>query len=84
MAKHDQTLEAVFAKPTRANVRYTDVIALLKHKGAEVDEGREGSRVLVLLRGQVLRLHRPHPRKELGKATLEDVRDFLTLVGEGP
>jgi hypothetical protein len=59
VSKHDKTLAAIFAEPTRANVKWADIEALLNHRGAEITEG-EGSRVRVLLNGIRAVFHRPH------------------------
>ena len=40
MGKHQKTLEAVFADPTRANLAWRDIEAMLAHCGEELSEGR--------------------------------------------
>lgn len=82
--RHLDTLRAIFATPTRRSLTWADVAACLRALGAEVDEGREGSRVRVRLAGRRLTLHRPHPQKELKAYAVEDVRAFLTEVGVTP
>jgi hypothetical protein len=49
--KHQKTLEAIFARPTSANIQWRDIEALFVELGAEVSE-REGSRVAVVLFGR--------------------------------
>lgn len=83
MGKHDATLAAIYAKPTRANIRWADIESLLESCGAEVSEG-SGSRVRVALNGVRSTFHRPHPRPEVGKKVVEAVRDFLTQAGVEP
>ena len=46
--KHLKTLELIFSRPVSANVRWSDVEALLLELGARIEE-REGSRVLIRL-----------------------------------
>jgi hypothetical protein len=53
---------------------------LLGALGAEIREGR-GSRIRVVLKNHVLNMHKPHPRKELGKYAVELVREFLKVAG---
>lgn len=48
---------------------------MLRYFGARVEE-RAGSRIAVAVNGRVAVFHRPHPRKEAGRALLRDVRDF--------
>lgn len=81
--KHRRTLRAVFAEPTRANVAWSDVEALLAALGAELTEGR-GSRVRVHLNGVRAVFHRPHPQPELHKGALRSVRRFLRVAGVEP
>jgi hypothetical protein len=54
--KHQRRLELVFARPTSANVQWRDIEALLVDLGAEVSE-REGSRIAVVLFGEVRVFH---------------------------
>ncbi len=74
--KHRRTLNALFALPTRANVRFADVAALIVALGGEVREGA-GSRVVLELKGKHAYLHRPHPGHEAKKYQGEEVREFL-------
>lgn len=83
MSKHQKTLEAVFADPTRANIAWRDIEAMLAHYGAEFSEGR-GSRVRATLNGVDAVFHRPHPQNETGKPMVESVRRFLTNAGVTP
>jgi hypothetical protein len=81
--RHGKTLEAIFAKPVRANVLWSDVEALFLAAGASVSEGR-GFRVRVSLDGVDAVFHRPHPQKETDKGALKSVRRFLTEAGHTP
>lgn len=83
MSKHDKTLAAIFAEPTRANVKWKDIEALLKSKGAEISEG-QGSRVRVFLNGIRAVFHRPHPQPDTDKGALRSVRRFLSEAGVTP
>ena len=83
MAKHESTLRAVFASPTRGNIRWNDIESLLTHHGAELSEGA-GSRVRVYLNGIRAVFHQPHPEKEASKPTLRSVKRFLENAGITP
>jgi hypothetical protein len=83
MPKHDRTLRAVFARPTRANINWADIENLMRHRGARIAEA-EGSRVAVELNGVRAVFLRPHPRKEAGKKQVEAVRLFLERAGIEP
>jgi hypothetical protein len=79
--KHQVTLEAIFAKPTKSNIIWKDIEALLLALGAEISEGN-GSRVRIALNGVRAVFHRPHPRKETDKGAVVSMRRFLIMVGE--
>lgn len=83
VSKHDKTLAAIFADPVRANVKWTDIVALLEAKGAEISEGA-GSRVRVSLNGIRAVFHRPHPQPDTDKGALKSVRRFLSEAGVTP
>ena len=83
VSHHERTLQAIFAEPTRGNIRWADIVALFQHLGATVSE-REGSRMAVMFNDRVAIFHRPHPRPETGKATVKDVRTFLENAGVHP
>ncbi|MEM8494205.1 MAG: type II toxin-antitoxin system HicA family toxin [Planctomycetota bacterium] len=79
-SKHEKTRQRVFAQPTPANIRWSDIEAMLRHFGAEVTEG-SGSRVRVDLNGVLATFHRPHPQKEANRGTVRDVADLLRNAG---
>ena len=78
-----RTLARIFERPTRSDVRWDELASLLRALGAEEHEGA-GSRVHFVLDGSILSLHRPHPKLELRKYAVEDVRDFLAAHGIKP
>ena len=82
-AAQRKTLERIFETPTRADVRWAAVEALVKALGGEVTQGR-GSRVRFRLGERLATFHGPHPKRVTGKATLEDVRRFLENAGVRP
>ncbi len=74
--KHRRTLTALFAVPTRGNIRFAAIEALIVALGGELREG-SGSRVVFELRGRRVYLHRPHPGHEAKRYQMEEVREFL-------
>lgn len=78
--RHERTLNSIFAQPISGNIKWRDVEALLKNLGALLSE-RSGSRVGVRLRGRVAFFHRPHPRPDMDKGAVRDLRRFLQSVG---
>jgi hypothetical protein len=82
-SKHQKTLEAIFEKPERANILWSDIEALFLALGAEITEG-SGSRRRVALKSVRAVFHRPHPRKETDKGAVKSVRRFLEAAGVKP
>jgi hypothetical protein len=77
------TLNALFARPTRANIRWSAIESLIRALGGEVSE-RAGSRVAARLNGVTAVFHRPHPRPETKKGAVDAVRQFLINAGVKP
>ena len=78
--KHLKVYNAIFHKPTLANIVWQDIESLFLSLGAQIIEG-SGSRISVVLNNQVAVFHRPHPQKETIKGAVVAVRDFLKLTG---
>lgn len=84
MNKNQQaTLNAVFARPTRADIRWAAIESLILALGGEIKE-RAGSRVAAHLNGVTAVFHRPHPRPETKKGAVDAVRQFLMNAGVKP
>ena len=76
-------LQAIFANPVRANVKWAEIESLLQALGADLSEGR-GSRVRIHLNGVRAVFHRPHPEPDTDKGALKSMRRFLTEAGVKP
>ena len=81
--KHKKTLELLFSHPILANIRWSEIEALLLELGAQIEE-REGSRVLVRLFGERRVFHRPHPSPMTDKGAVASLRDWLNDNGVNP
>ncbi|WP_072818653.1 type II toxin-antitoxin system HicA family toxin [Modicisalibacter ilicicola] len=81
--KHERTLAAIFSRPASGSIPWKDIEALLGALGAEVEE-REGSRVAVVLFGEVRVFHRPHPSPKTDKGAVASVRKWLEENGVTP
>ena len=82
-SKQRKTLEAIFARPTLANLEWDRIESLLIAAGCTVIEGN-GSRVRFVHGTTVGTFHRPHPAKEAKLYQVEDARGFLTSIGVTP
>ena len=78
--KHQGALQAIFSKPSRSDIEWSEVESLLVALGAEIQE-RKGSRVAIVLNDVVAIFHRPHPRKEVDKGSVASIRRFLKEAG---
>ena len=82
--KQRSTLEAIYAKPTKATIKFADIEKLLAALGADLIEG-DGSRVgFRMQNGRKWETHKPHPGKEAKKYQVENVRRFLEEQGVKP
>jgi hypothetical protein len=81
--KHQRTLERIFARPTSGTIPWSDIESLFKVLGANVSE-RAGSRVAVVLFGEVRVFHRPHPSPDTDKGAINSIRDWLDLYEVRP
>lgn len=81
---HRKTLERIYEKPVLSNIRWQDVISLLKACGATIDDLRSGSRVGIELNGVIAVFHKPHPGNEMKRGAVESMRNFLMKAGIMP
>ncbi len=81
--KHQATLVQIFARPVSGTIRWSEIEALFVALGAEVSE-REGSRVGVVLFGEVRVFHRPHPTPDTDKGAVSSIRKWLESHGVRP
>ena len=81
--RHERTLAASFAHPVSGNIRWRDIEALFRALGADVVE-REGSRIAVVVFGQVQVFHRPHPEPTTDKGAVTSIRKWLESTGVKP
>ncbi len=78
--RQKKTLSMIFDKPTRSDIRYEDVKAVLIASGAICREGK-GSRVRFEKGSSSVHIHKPHPARVLPKYSVDLVRDFLLVIG---
>ena len=81
--KHQKTLERIFGRPTSGTIPWSDIESLFNALGADVSE-RTGSRVAVVLFGEVRVFHRPHPSPDTDKGAINSIRDWLDLYEVRP
>jgi len=74
--KHRRTLERIFKRPASGNLPWVDIESLFIALGADVKE-RAGSRIAVVLFGEVRIFHRPHPSPSTDKGAIASIRKWL-------
>ena len=81
--KHKKTLELIFARPVSGNIKWPDIESLFKGLGAKITE-REGSRIGVVLFGEIQVFHRLHPSPDTDKGAVSSIRKWLEKNGVKP
>ena len=81
--KQQRTLELIFSRPVSGTLPWRDNEALLQELGGDVSE-RAGSRVAVVLFGEVRVFHRPHPLPDTDKGAVASIRKWLEEHGVSP
>lgn len=76
--KHQRTLEKIYKRPTSGNIPWKEIESLFTALGAEVSE-RAGSRIAVVLFGEVRVFHRLHPSPNTDKGAVASIRKWLEL-----
>jgi len=76
--KHQRILQRIFARPTSGTIPWSDIESLFVSLGADVSE-RAGSRVAVVLFGEVRVFHRPHTSPDTDKGAVNSIREWLDL-----
>ena len=82
-AKPQRVLENMFKKPTPAGIRWSDVLSMLEAADVELSQ-RASSRMLLRKGTERIVIHRPHPERETGRATVRAIATFLEAIGVKP
>ncbi|MBL8676118.1 MAG: hypothetical protein JNJ47_01645 [Alphaproteobacteria bacterium] len=84
--KHRTTLKAIFTTPTLSTIRWQEFSALIVALGGSIEASGKtgGSRQRIRLKERRAVLHKPHPRPEMVKGSVESARDFLRSIGIEP
>ncbi|MDE2778992.1 MAG: type II toxin-antitoxin system HicA family toxin [Chloroflexota bacterium] len=81
--RHRRTLERIFARPTPSDIRWAEVVSLLRALDVEISQ-RAGSRVRIGKDGVRIVVHEPHPNPYLDRRAVRDIATFLTAIGVAP
>ena len=78
--KYKKTLELIFTHPVSGNIKWSNIESLFRELGAKISE-REGSRIGVVLFGEIQVFHRPHPSPDTDKGAVISIRKWLEKNG---
>ncbi|WP_216900446.1 type II toxin-antitoxin system HicA family toxin [Synechococcus sp. CCY 9618] len=81
--KHQRTLELIVSRPVSGSSPWRDIEAQFLELGGDVTE-RAGSRVAVVLVGEVRVFQRPHPSPDTDKGAVASIRKWLEEHGVTP
>ncbi|MDF7676732.1 type II toxin-antitoxin system HicA family toxin [Neisseriaceae bacterium ESL0693] len=81
--KHHRTLKLIFSRPVSGSIKWVDIEALFIELGAVIEE-RAGSRVGVVLFGQVKVFHRLHPSPDTDKGAIASINYWFEENGVKP
>jgi len=82
-SKQRKTLKKLFEDPVLKNIEWNDVAGLVSAVGGVIKQG-DGSRVRIVIGGQSLNIHTPHPQKELKPYQIRAIRILLSDQGFAP
>ena len=82
-SRHRRTLERIFATPTPADLRWAEVVALMRALDVDISE-RAGSRVVFIADRSRVVAHRPHPGPNLDQVQVRSLAVFLSAIGVTP
>ena len=80
-ARQERTVRRIFEKPTRSDITWSEVKALIEGSGGTIENSKRGSGRRVRLGHRKARLHAPHA-KELPKGAVEGLQDVLAELFE--
>jgi hypothetical protein len=84
VGKHDRTLEAIFATPTRTNIRWSDAVGLVVYYGGTVTASGGSAHKFTMPNGVSAVIHKPHPGNQLSRGRVQAFRDLLIRAGFEP
>lgn len=78
MSKQDKLVAKFIA--SNGEFKWSDLVAMLKGMGFEQIEGA-GSRVSFVKESLIIKLHKPHPQKEVKAYAVRQVKEVLIAEG---
>ena len=79
-SKHQKIFASLFDKPVKKNIKWSAIEKLIVGVGGQISQG-DGSRLRIVLGGQSLNIHTPHPQKELKPYQIRAIRKLFIDQG---
>jgi predicted RNA binding protein YcfA (HicA-like mRNA interferase family) len=82
MAQANKIIEKIKAKPTPSNIKWDELVLVLKHLGYKVIKNSGSRRKFHNTeKDNMISLHRPHPGHEVKPCYIKEVRETLEEIG---
>jgi predicted RNA binding protein YcfA (HicA-like mRNA interferase family) len=82
MAQADKIIEKIKAKPTLSNIKWDELVLVLKHFGySEIANKGSRRKFYCAEKNNVIILHEPHPGNEVKPCYIKYVRETLDEFG---
>jgi predicted RNA binding protein YcfA (HicA-like mRNA interferase family) len=82
MAKVDKIIEKIKTKPTLRNIKWDDLVTVLKHLGYKALTNTGSRRKFYHAeKDNMIHIHEPHPGNEVKPCYIENVRETLEEIG---
>lgn len=78
--RHRDTLNEIRIQPPKSNIKWDDVVSLIKALGGKI-KNNDGSRRKFVLKGQMYSTHKPHPGNTMDKGAVNGLREWLDSMG---
>ncbi|RLA25247.1 MAG: hexulose-6-phosphate isomerase [Gammaproteobacteria bacterium] len=79
-SKQQKIFSTLFDNPVKKNIKWSDIEKLIVGVGGQISQG-DGSRVRIVIGGQSLNIHTPHPQKELKPYQVRAIRKLFIDQG---
>lgn len=84
MSNRDKTLEKVLAKPVRSDIKWNDLVALLKRLGyTALNSSGSRRKFFNATTKALISCHQPHPSPDVDKGCIASIAEHLIFHGHG-
>jgi len=80
MAKHDKALERICASPTPSDIRWEELVSVLRHFGYDLLKSKRGGSRRKFHNpktGHIISIHEPHPSSIVARCYVDQIVEVL-------